>query len=124
MLRDIAVFVLTRKAGSYGDGNPDGFITQSDIEPFLGVYNTENGEFIWAKSFSGVSRTFISDMTVDEYNNLIIEKKEYVFLKRLLNITEFTQAFDVTELDKASHAPFISHPEAFNLWCLDLINLT
>lgn len=28
-----------------------------------------------------------------KYNNLIIEKKEYVFLKRLLNITEFTQDF-------------------------------
>ncbi|MDO6719018.1 pimeloyl-ACP methyl ester esterase BioH [Psychrosphaera sp. 1_MG-2023] len=45
-------------------------------------------------------------------------------IKMTKQLTEFTQAFDVTELDKASHAPFISHPEAFNLWCLDLINLT
>ncbi|MCG1035772.1 GreA/GreB family elongation factor [Polaribacter sargassicola] len=28
-----------------------------------------------------------------KYHNLIIEKKEYVFLKRLLNITEFSQDF-------------------------------
>ena len=27
------------------DGNPDGFLTEIDNEPFVGVYNTENGEF-------------------------------------------------------------------------------
>lgn len=28
-----------------GDGNPDGFLTTSDNDPFIGVYNTENGQF-------------------------------------------------------------------------------
>ena len=27
------------------DGNPDGFLTQVDIDPYLGVYNTLNNEF-------------------------------------------------------------------------------
>lgn len=45
-------------------------------------------------------------------------------IKITKQLTEYTESFTITTINKASHAPFISHPEAFNLWCLDLINLT
>ncbi len=38
---------------------------------FIAKY-TQNGDFLWAKSFRGVSRTFVTDMVVDKYDNLII----------------------------------------------------
>lgn len=44
-------------------------------------------------------------------------------VKMIQQLTEYTDAFEITVLEKASHAPFISDPEAYKDWFLELINL-
>lgn len=41
-------------------------------------------------------------------------------IKMAEQLTEFAQTIKVTVVEKASHAPFISHPEAFDIWCLEV----